>query len=137
MTDSTNGSTSLRTTADNGGQGDLLLEFFIYDYLDIPYFKDGFGMIAMVRNSFPSIEQGMYHFSSFSSFTTIPKYHKLTLMVLASLPTANIQCNFQRKQYHFSVRHTPIALQPFELICKQCLKTFTLVHNTSIQDKYV
>ncbi len=64
-TDSTNGNTSVRTTADNGGQGDLLLEFFIYDYLNVPYFKDGLGMIAMVRNSFSYIEQAVYHFLLF------------------------------------------------------------------------
>ncbi len=60
-----NSSTSVRTTADNGGQGDLLLEFFIYDYLDIPYFNDGVGMIAMVRNSFSYIEQAVYQFLVF------------------------------------------------------------------------
>ena len=49
---SVNSTTSVRTTAENGGQGVLKLEFFVYDYLTVPYITDGVGIIAMVRSSF-------------------------------------------------------------------------------------
>jgi hypothetical protein len=110
------GNASVRTTADNGGQGVLELEFFLYNYLDVPYMSDGVGIIAMVRNLSLSIEQAVRHVFLSSRFTTIRKYRKLTSMASAWLPIVNIFCYFQRKQCHFSVRHTPIAQQQFELI---------------------
>lgn len=62
-----NGNKSLRTTADNGGQGVLELEFFIYDYLSYSFLRDGVGIIVMVRNSCFSSGQTIYHFSLLAS----------------------------------------------------------------------
>jgi hypothetical protein len=116
MTSSMNGTASLRTTTDNDGQGILQLEFYIYDYLSVPYLTDGVGMIAMVRIYFAFQNNLHIAFLLFSSFTTIHKYHKLTSTALAWFPIVNIHCNFQRKQYHFLVRPILIALQQFEMI---------------------
>ncbi|CAF1501175.1 unnamed protein product [Didymodactylos carnosus] len=109
----TNGNTSVRTTADNGGQGVLEMGFFIYDFLNVPYLKDAVGMVSMLHDNeqIPQIEidgigfaPNRKHTSQFSkettSFLSAP-YTNCTEIILADMKTM-LGAYYSGTQYQYS-----------------------------------